>query len=111
MFNPEILAQPELGSYLTYCPPKLLSFLSKWSQTRQSQFFLASIFLPLSHISEMGRNVPLLSSLSLYPSFPIPTPSFPSFLPMSPSLPSLPLYLPFLLTPSLLPFQTLYIPA
>lgn len=50
-----------------------------------------------------------LAFFFLYPSFPIPTPSFPSFLPMSPSSSSFPLCLPFLLTPSLLPFQTLYI--
>lgn len=101
MFNPETLAQPALGSYLTYC--KLLSFLSKWSQTRQRQFFPASIFLPLSHISEMGGNIPLLLHY--------PHPSFPSFLPISPSSSSFPLCLPFLLIPSLLPFQTPYIPA
>lgn len=79
MFNPETLAQPALGSYLTYC--KLLSFLSKWSQTRQRQFFPASIFLPLSHISEMGGNIPLLSSFSIPPSLSPPfLPFFPAYI-------------------------------
>lgn len=100
MFNPESLASAAWTGSLSYLLSTQALELSFQMEPDQAKTVFSCLYFPafVTHLWDWQKRS--LAFFFLYPSFPIPTPSFPSFLPMSPSLPSFPLCLPFLLTPS-----------
>lgn len=92
MFNPESLANAAWTGSLSYLLSTQALELSFHMEPDQAKTVLSCLHFPafVTHLWD-GQKRPL-AFFFLYPSFPIPTPSF---LPMSPSSPSFPFASPF----------------